>query len=68
MNKKYLIPIQIEFIHWLRREYLDTKYEIRGREYLQEILDQGWYKADDADWFNNAVDIYKEEWLSRNNK
>ena len=65
MNKKYLTPLHIEFIHWLRHEYINTEYEVRGREYLQAILDQGWYKEDDAEWFNKVVSMYKQEWGQR---
>ena len=61
---KNLTPLQIDFIRWLRHEYLNTGYEPNGRVFLKEVLTQGWYKEDESEWFNHVVYIYKHEYLA----
>lgn len=66
MNKKYLTPLHIEFLHWYidyrQRKYIETPEVI---DYLRQLIKDGCYDLEARNSLNKVVDTYKQQWLCR---
>ena len=67
MTKKYLTPLQIEFLYWyideLQRKHIDTFDFII---FIRQVIENGYYREQDSESLNKMVKINKQGWLWRN--